>query len=153
MAINKQNTYSCVYILCFTMKNRIIQVRLEFFSAQQPPHWARASSFTKFLDHTQRRTAFGRTPLDEWSARSRELYLTEHNTQKQTDIHVPGGIRTRNLSMRAAADLRLRTRGHWDGRDWSWWCLIVLIRGDCSHEVETHLGTTCCDVFHAECCT
>jgi hypothetical protein len=25
--------------------------------------WARASSFTKFLDHTQRRTTVGRTPL------------------------------------------------------------------------------------------
>jgi hypothetical protein len=26
----------------------------------------------------------------------------------------PGGIRTHDLSRRAAADLRLRTRGHWD---------------------------------------
>ena len=37
------------------------------------PHWARASSFTRFLDHTQRRTTVGRTPLDEWSARCRDL--------------------------------------------------------------------------------
>ena len=29
------------------------------------PQWARASSFTRFLDHTQRRTTVGRTPLDE----------------------------------------------------------------------------------------
>jgi hypothetical protein len=29
------------------------------------PQWARASSFTRFLDHTQRRTTFGRNPLDE----------------------------------------------------------------------------------------
>ena len=29
------------------------------------PHWARVSSFTRFLDHTQRRTTAGRTPLDE----------------------------------------------------------------------------------------
>ena len=28
------------------------------------PQWAMASSFTRFLDHTQRRTAVGRTPLD-----------------------------------------------------------------------------------------
>jgi hypothetical protein len=28
-----------------------------------------------FLDHTQRRTTFGKTPLDEWSARRRYLYL------------------------------------------------------------------------------
>jgi hypothetical protein len=29
------------------------------------PQWARASSFTRFLDHTQLRTTVGRTPLDE----------------------------------------------------------------------------------------
>jgi len=37
------------------------------------PHWAKASSFTRFLDHTQRRTTVGRTPLDEWSAHHRDL--------------------------------------------------------------------------------
>jgi len=29
------------------------------------PQWARASSFTRFLDHTQRLTTIGRAPLDE----------------------------------------------------------------------------------------
>ena len=29
------------------------------------PLWVRASTFTRFLDHTQRRTTVGRTPLDE----------------------------------------------------------------------------------------
>ena len=29
------------------------------------PQWARASSFTRFLDHTQRRITVSRTPLDE----------------------------------------------------------------------------------------
>ena len=43
------------------------------------PHWTRASSFTSILDHTQRRTRLGRSPLDEWSARRRDLYLTTHN--------------------------------------------------------------------------
>jgi len=51
-----------------------------------PPQWVIASSFTKFLDHTQRRTAFGRTPLDGWSARRRDLYLTTHTTIT-TDRH------------------------------------------------------------------
>jgi len=37
--------------------------------------WARASSFMRFLDHTQRHTSVGRTPLDEWSACRRDLYL------------------------------------------------------------------------------
>ena len=38
------------------------------------------------------------------------------NTQhpQQTDWHAPGGIRTHSLSRRAAADRRLRPRGHWD---------------------------------------
>ena len=51
-------------------------------------------------------TTVGKTPLDEWSARRRDLYL--HNTQRsqQTYIHATGGIRTHNLSRRAAADLR-----------------------------------------------
>jgi len=75
-------------------------------------HWVMASSFKRFLDHTQRRTTFGRTPLDEWSARRRDLY--RQHTALTTDIHVPGGIRTHNLSRRAAADLRLRSRGQWD---------------------------------------
>ena len=43
------------------------------------PQWAMASSFTRFLDHTQRRNTVGRTPLDEWSALRRDLYLTTHN--------------------------------------------------------------------------
>jgi hypothetical protein len=44
------------------------------------PQWARISSFARFLDHTQRRTTVARTPLDEWSARRRGLYLTIHTT-------------------------------------------------------------------------
>jgi len=30
--------------------------------------------------HSIRHATLGRTPLDEWSARSRELYLTTHST-------------------------------------------------------------------------
>jgi hypothetical protein len=41
-----------------------------------------------FLDHTQRRTTVGRTPLDERSARRRELYLTTHDTHN-TQISMP----------------------------------------------------------------
>jgi hypothetical protein len=111
--------------------------------------------------HTIRHThTAGRTPLDEWSARRRDLYLWQHtDTHKRhtsmppmgffsrpvcssdpfctfesvppsscdfcsillslynkhnTNIHAPGGIRTHNPSKRAAADPRLRPRGHWD---------------------------------------
>ena len=55
------------------------------------PQWARASSFTRFLDHT-RRTTVGRTPLDEWSARRRDLYLTTHNTHNIQTSMPPAGF-------------------------------------------------------------
>ena len=59
----------------------ILNLSLCFFhSSQQSPHWAMASSFKRFLDHTQRYTTVSRTPLDGWSARQRELYLPTHNT-------------------------------------------------------------------------
>ena len=50
-------------------------------SGPGPPH---CQGFTITLRHT----TLGRTPLDEWSARSRDLYLTTHNTHKrQTSTH------------------------------------------------------------------
>jgi hypothetical protein len=45
--------------------------------------WAMDSSFLRFLDHTHRRTTVSRTPLDEWSAHQRGLYLTTHNNHNR----------------------------------------------------------------------
>jgi hypothetical protein len=43
--------------------------------------------FLRFLVHTQRRATVVRTPLDEWSIRRRDLYLTTHNTHnRQTSM-------------------------------------------------------------------
>jgi hypothetical protein len=79
----------------------------------------------------------GRTPLDEWSARRRGLYLhsttssslwlygpcrafaslTQHNTtykhKRQTSMP-RAGFEPHDPSNQAAADLSLRSRGHWD---------------------------------------
>jgi hypothetical protein len=54
-----------------------------FFLWHCDPTRVMASSFLRFLDHTQRRTTVGRSPLDEWSARRRDLYLTTHNPRSQ----------------------------------------------------------------------
>jgi len=65
---------------------------------------AMTSSFLRFLDHT-----VGGTPLDEWSARRRDFYLTTNKTHnRQISILPPtsGGIRTHDLSRRAGADLQ-----------------------------------------------
>jgi len=44
-------------------------------------------------DHTQLlHTTLGRTPLDEWSARSRNLYLTTHNTHKRWTSMYPAAF-------------------------------------------------------------
>ena len=56
------------------------------------PKWARASLFLRFIDHTKQRTTFGRTPLDEWSARRRDLYLTTHNTNNTQTSMPPVGF-------------------------------------------------------------
>ena len=57
-------------------------------------------------------TALGNAPVDVWSSRRRDLYLTILTT----DIHALGGIRTHNPSKRATVDPRLRPPGHRDRR-------------------------------------
>jgi len=67
---------------------------------------------------------------------------TQHS--QQTDIHAPGGIRTQNLSRRAAVDLRLRPRGHWD---WPKNTLLIIInRVVCHAECLLHVQQK----FHSE---
>ena len=68
------------------------------------PQWVRASSLLRLHEHTlthhTRQDSSGRItqiPL---------LVNTQHS--QETDIHDPGGIRTRNPSDRTAADPRLR---------------------------------------------
>ena len=51
-----------------------------------------ASSFLRFLYHAQQRTTVGRTPLDEWSARRRDLYLTTHDTHNRQISMLPVGF-------------------------------------------------------------
>ena len=45
-----------------------------------------------FLDHTQRRSTVGRTPLDELSASRRDLYLTTHDTHNRQISMPPVGF-------------------------------------------------------------
>ena len=60
------------------------------------------------------------THHSRWDSSGRVISSSQRplpdNTQhsQQTDIHAPGGIRTYNPSKRAAVDLRLRPRGHWN---------------------------------------
>jgi hypothetical protein len=49
-----------------------------FFFWRRGPMGPMVSSFTRSLDHTQRRTTVSRTPLDEWSARRSDFW--QHTT-------------------------------------------------------------------------
>jgi len=62
-------------------------INVIFFLWRCSPTRAMASSILRFLYHTQRCITVGRTPLDEWSARRRDLYMTTHNTHnRQTSM-------------------------------------------------------------------
>jgi len=55
-------------------------------------YWPMVSSLSR--TNTVRHTTFGGTPLDEWSARRRQLYLTTHNTHKRQKCMTPAGFET-----------------------------------------------------------
>ena len=65
---------------------------LFFFLWRCGPTRAMAASFLRFLDHTQQRITVGRTPLDEWSSRCRDLYLTTRNTHNRQTSMPPVGF-------------------------------------------------------------
>jgi len=46
-------------------------------------------SLMRFLDHTQRPTSIGRTPLDGWSACRRDLYVTTHSSPNRMTAITP----------------------------------------------------------------
>jgi len=71
----------------FVESAKICYIDRFFFRWHNSPPVGQGILITRFLDHTQRCTTFGRTSLDEWLARGRDLHLT-------TNIRAPGGIRT-----------------------------------------------------------
>jgi hypothetical protein len=87
---------------------------LFFPMAQQPPVGQGLLIIEASRSQSFRHTTLGTTPLDEGSARRRDLYLTRHNTHNRQRSMPPGGIRTRNPSKLAAVDPRLRPCSHWD---------------------------------------
>jgi len=76
---------------------KVIKLKLRLFVCfwRDSPQWAKASSFARFLDHTQRRTTVGRTPLDEGSTRRRDLYLITHNSNTEASMP-PEGLEPTN---------------------------------------------------------
>ena len=80
-----------------------------FFSGKLRPSSVHDLIHEVSRSYSIRHTSVGRTPLDEWSARRRDLYLTTYNTHNRQISMSPCGFRNHNLSRR-----RLRPRGHSD---------------------------------------
>ena len=67
---------------------------------------------------------------------------TQHS--QQTDIYAPGGIRTHNLSRRAAVHPHLRPRGHWDRQ------ILHLLVANLPETARIHMSTNLlifCDII------
>jgi hypothetical protein len=64
------------------------------------------------IEFSRSHNPFGRTHLDEWSGRRRDLYLTTHNNCNRQKPIASGGIGTHYLTKRAAVDPSLRPRDH-----------------------------------------
>ena len=113
-----------------------------FFFWRCSPMQTMASSFTRFSG-SNITTQYSRQESSRRVISSSQRPLSD-NTQhsQQTNIHAPGGIRTHNLSRRAAADLRLRPRGHWDRPPLYLVLLMALIRGISGVQVNKML-TSC----------
>ena len=92
----------------FSFKQEYIQLFLVCVCVcmVQQPKLGLDRLFLRFINHTQLDTS-GRTSLHERSARRSGCYLHSTQQTQETNIHVLSGIRTRNPSSRAAADLRL----------------------------------------------
>jgi hypothetical protein len=89
-----QNGKTLFYHFVILMRNYVLfsinSLRITFFGGAAascvtgPPHYP---DFKIALRHT----THDRTPLDEWSPRSSDLYLTTHNTHKsKTSMHTEG---------------------------------------------------------------
>jgi hypothetical protein len=76
---------ACLF-LCFTTSLLGSLFACFFFIWRNVTQWTRASSFTRFLDHTQLRTTVGRTPLDEWFSSSQRSLPDNTQHSQQTSI-------------------------------------------------------------------
>jgi len=87
---------------------------------------------------TVRHSTLGRTPLDEWSARRRDLYPTTHTYKRQTSLPWVG-FELAIACKRAATDLSLRPRGDRSGKVHLHTTLIISDKHNLTDQMPTYL--------------
>ena len=70
----------------------LVTNELTFFPWRNSPYWARASFNETSRSHSVTHTIVGMTPLNEWSARLRNLYQTTPNTYKRQTSMLPAAF-------------------------------------------------------------
>jgi hypothetical protein len=99
------------------------------------------SSFSRFLDHTQRRATVRRTPLDEWSIRRRDLYLPTHNTHNRQTSMPPVGFEPT-----ISAGERPKTYAYWN------WHFFTFPNTNRAAKTQPHCNCTRkCVLYTAQC--
>ena len=87
-------------------------IEAKFSHSTAAPSWPGPPQFRGFTITHKHHTRYGSSGRVIGPTQRPLPDNTQHSQQR--DVHTPGGIRTRNPSMRAAADPRLRPRGNWD---------------------------------------
>jgi len=72
-----------IEIQCTSLLVINLPMNIHIFLWRCGPTLVMASLFLRLLDHTQRCTTVVRTPLDEWSVRRTDHYLTTQNTNNK----------------------------------------------------------------------
>jgi hypothetical protein len=85
-----------------------------FFSSGATAPSGPGSPHYRSFTITLRNTTVGRIPLDEWSTRRRDLYLTTHNTHKRQTSMPPAGLEPAIPASERPPDPRLIPHGYWD---------------------------------------
>jgi hypothetical protein len=135
----------CVRSLKFSDLN-LFSFFLSFFLSflwRCDPTRVMASSLTRFLDHTQRCTTVGGTPLDEWSTSRRDLYLTQHKTHNRQTSMPPVGfehkISAGERPQTYALDRAATGTGGYEAYTFCIWWLARLEKRLHAHYIRTHL--------------
>jgi len=82
---SKRNSHQCSLHISYDLSADDCYNRGFFFAVALRPN--AGHDLLILEDYTQQHTTISRTPLDEWSARRRDLYLTTHNTHnRQTSM-------------------------------------------------------------------
>jgi hypothetical protein len=77
----------CIIIVVIWLHVGLLSVCISFFHGTTAPSVPVPPQYRGFTITHIRHTTLGRTPLDEWPARRRDLYLTTHNTHnRQTSM-------------------------------------------------------------------